>query len=110
MPAKYKRSAIPQETFLQIRSGIIYTKDLVVLLTQKYHFFKYSPFHKTLPKSGSKIHWISVRFYEMGDSKDSDPPEKGPFFTHEYYFRNYGQRECKHGNDQRAYTGWQENI
>ena len=104
MPAKYKRSAIPQETFLQIRSGIIYTKDLVVLLTQKYHFFKYSPFHKTLPKSGSKMHWISVRFYEMGDSKDSDPP----FF--QYYFRNYGQRESKPGNDQRAYTGWQENI
>ena len=56
------------------------------------------------------MHWISVRFNEMGDSKDSGPPEKGPFFTHEYYFRNYGQRECKHGNDQRAYTGWQENI
>ena len=26
----------------------------------------YSPFYKTLPKSSLKIHWISVRFYEMG--------------------------------------------
>ena len=28
--------------------------------------FKYSLFHKTLPKSSLKMHWISVRFYEMG--------------------------------------------
>ena len=28
----------------------------------------YSPFHKTLPKSSLKMNWISVRFYEMGDS------------------------------------------
>ena len=28
----------------------------------------YSPFHKTLPKSSLQIHWISVRFYEMGDT------------------------------------------
>ena len=27
----------------------------------------YSPFHKTLPKSSLRMHWISVRFYEMGD-------------------------------------------
>ena len=27
----------------------------------------YSPFHKTLPKSSLQMHWISVRFYEMGD-------------------------------------------
>ena len=26
-----------------------------------------SPFHKTLPKSSSQMHWILVRFYEMGD-------------------------------------------
>ena len=26
----------------------------------------YSPFHKTLPKSGLQVHWTSVRFYEMG--------------------------------------------
>ena len=25
-------------------------------------------FHKTLPKSGLQMHWISVRFYEMSDS------------------------------------------
>ena len=30
--------------------------------------FIYSAFHKTLPKSSLKIHWISVRFYAMGDS------------------------------------------
>ena len=29
--------------------------------------FNYSPFHKTLPKCSSQMHWISVRFYEMGD-------------------------------------------
>ena len=27
----------------------------------------YSQFHKTLPKSSLPMHWISVRFYEMGD-------------------------------------------
>ena len=32
-----------------------------------YLHFKYSPFHKTLPKSSSQIHWIPVRFYEMDD-------------------------------------------
>ena len=28
---------------------------------------RYSQFHKTLPKSNLKMHWILVRFYEMGD-------------------------------------------
>ena len=28
----------------------------------------YSLFHKTLPKSSLLMHWISVRFYEMGDT------------------------------------------
>ena len=32
------------------------------------HLSIYSPFHKTLPKSSSQMHWISVRFYEMGDT------------------------------------------
>ena len=27
----------------------------------------YSQFHKTLPISSLQMHWISVRFYEMGD-------------------------------------------
>ena len=27
----------------------------------------YNPFHKTLPITSLQIHWISVRFYEMGD-------------------------------------------
>ena len=27
---------------------------------------RYSPFHKTLPKSSLQMHWISVRFYETG--------------------------------------------
>ena len=30
--------------------------------------FTYSPFHKTLPKCSLLVHWISVRFYEMGDT------------------------------------------
>ena len=29
---------------------------------------RYSQFHKTLPRSGKEMHWISVRFYEMGDT------------------------------------------
>ena len=29
--------------------------------------FWYSPFHKTLPRSSLQMHWVSVRFYEMGD-------------------------------------------
>ena len=28
---------------------------------------RYSPFHKTLPKSSLQIHWISITFYDMGD-------------------------------------------
>ena len=28
----------------------------------------YSPFHKTLQKSSKQMHWISARFYEMGDT------------------------------------------
>ena len=31
---------------------------------------KCSLFHKTLPKSSLPMHWISVRFYEMGDISD----------------------------------------
>jgi len=27
----------------------------------------YSQFHKTLLRSSLQMHWISVRFYEMGD-------------------------------------------
>ena len=27
----------------------------------------YSLFHKTLPKSSLQMHWISVRFHEIGD-------------------------------------------
>ena len=41
----------------------LYVFDLDFFL----NFFKYSPFHKTLPKSSLKMHWISVRFYEIGD-------------------------------------------
>ena len=28
----------------------------------------YSTFHKTLPRSSLQMQWISVRFYEMGDT------------------------------------------
>ena len=31
-------------------------------------FFIYSPFHKTLPSSSLQMHFISVGFYEMGDT------------------------------------------
>ena len=34
-----------------------------------FQLFFYSQFHKTLPKSSLQMHWISVRFYEMGDSR-----------------------------------------
>ena len=29
---------------------------------------QYSPFNKTLPICSLQMHWISVRFYEMGDN------------------------------------------
>ena len=29
--------------------------------------FNYCQFHKTLPTSSLQMHWILVRFYEMGD-------------------------------------------
>ena len=32
--------------------------------------WSYSQFHKTLPKSSLQMHWISVRFYEMGDTQN----------------------------------------
>ena len=41
---------------------------LLLLLLLMLWLFIYSPFHKTLPKSSLRMHWISVRFYEMGDS------------------------------------------
>ena len=28
--------------------------------------FVYSPLYKTLPKSSFQLHWISIRFYELG--------------------------------------------
>ena len=38
--------------------------------------WRYSPFHKTLPKSNLQMLWISVRFYEMGDRKAQDKSKK----------------------------------
>ena len=32
-------------------------------------YFIYSPFRKTLPRSRLQTHWISVSFYEMGDTE-----------------------------------------
>ena len=32
-----------------------------------FQLFFYSQFNKTLPKSSLQMHWISERFYEMGD-------------------------------------------
>ena len=41
------------------------SKRLVILYSQYSRI--YSLFHKTLPKLILQMHWISVRFYEMGD-------------------------------------------
>ena len=40
--------------------------NIIVQNIQNLENFYVSPFHKTLPKSSLKVHWISVRFYEMG--------------------------------------------
>ena len=44
--------------------------------------FRYSRFHKTLPRSSLQIHWISVRFYEMGDSKTEMQFYRNQFHCH----------------------------
>ena len=44
-----------------------YFVELSVELKILKYIFVYSPFHKTLPRTSSQMHWISVRFYEMGD-------------------------------------------
>ena len=33
-----------------------------------FHNFLYSPFHKTFPNYSLQMHWISIRFYEIGAS------------------------------------------
>ena len=44
------------------------TKQFAIYLITTYEgIFSYSLFHKTLPKPGLQMHWISVRFYELGD-------------------------------------------
>ena len=50
-------------------------KDTRNVLKRIYYFppaklsgHTYSQFHKTLPKSSYQMYWISVRFYDMGDS------------------------------------------
>ena len=63
---------------LLIRGGGVYFNTADSLLQVLFYFnnssvkknriFAYSQFHKTLPITSSQIHWISVRFYEMGDS------------------------------------------
>ena len=52
----------------------------------------YSPFHKTLPKSSLQMHWISVRFYEMGVMY-SNVYNSLPFFT----VQVHGKSEIKTG-------------
>ena len=44
-------------------------KDIVIhdRLTNRLLILSYSPFCETLPKPSLQIHWISVRFYEMGN-------------------------------------------
>ena len=55
---------------------------------KEYGHGKYSPFHKTLPKSSLKMHWISVRFYEMGDTKRRE------FLKGYYIFPNRNNIYC----------------
>ena len=59
-----------KRTVISSNRTIIFT-NLTVILTNRTFYFtisvNYSPFHKTLPKSSLKIHWISVRFFEMDD-------------------------------------------
>ena len=38
----------------------------VLLIFHIFTFITYSPFYKNLPKSSLQMHWISVRFYELG--------------------------------------------
>ena len=35
--------------------------------TNHFQVFRYSPYHKTLSRSSLQMHWVTVRFYEMGD-------------------------------------------
>ena len=39
-------------------------RDMVAML-----YFKYRPFHKTLPRPSAFLNWISVRFYETDSNK-----------------------------------------
>ena len=61
---------------LLIRGGVYFnTADSLLQVifyfnnssVKKNRIFAYSQFHKTLQITSSQIHWISVRFYEMGD-------------------------------------------
>ena len=55
-------------------SLITVKKVYIITFYTNHHFLPmrlrkiYSPFHKTLPRSSLKMHWISVRFYEIGVS------------------------------------------
>ena len=47
-----------------IAKNFINSSDRLTLQCQQ---LNYSLFYKTLPKSNFQMHWISVRFYEIGD-------------------------------------------
>ena len=55
-----------------------------IIINSKHHKkeFIYSPFHKTLPRSCLQMHWVSARFYEMGDSTTTN----NSFFVHQRIF------------------------
>ena len=50
----------------------IIPKKQVFALTNRIIGHINSPFHKTLPKSSLLMHWITVRFYEMGVNIQSE--------------------------------------
>ena len=69
----------PPHTYFQCVSSLAYGFEELLGLPRPYSkdaSLIYSPFHKTLPRSSLEMHWISVRFYEIGFMymKMNDPP------------------------------------
>ena len=52
--------------FFWVQISIIRTLEFFFIKFPSSNDPKYSTFHKTLPNSSLQMHWISVRFYEMG--------------------------------------------
>ena len=56
--------------FMHIRGAVPRKRTFLAHMSAS---LKYSQFDKTLSISSLQMHWISVRFYEMGDSFPSQP-------------------------------------